>query len=71
MKTIDISDQAKNRLYSEAEPNDTPEQAQTIALRRTTDEYTINIIGSSDDIEYFDNGHVGSSGDDWVRLEFP
>lgn len=71
VKTIDISDQAKNRLYIEAEPNDTPEQAQTIALRRTTDEYTINIIGSSDDIEYFDNGHVGSSGDDWVRLEFP
>ena len=70
VKPIDVSGQAKNRLYIEVEPNDTPEQAQTITLCQTTDGYTVNVVGSSDDIEYFDNGHVGSSGDDWIRLEF-
>jgi hypothetical protein len=70
IKPIDVTGEADSRLYIEVEPNDTPEQAQTISLRETTDEYTLNIVGSSDDIEYFDNGDVGSSGDDWIRLEF-
>lgn len=52
------------------EPNDTPEQAQPIALRETTADYTLNLVGTADDIEYFDNGEVGRSGDDWYRLEF-
>lgn len=71
LRTIDVSGAEKNRLAVELEPNDTPEQAQTIPLRKTTEEYTFNVVGSSDDIEYFDNGNVGSSGDDWFRIEFP
>ncbi|MEK7830152.1 MAG: hypothetical protein AAB401_03655, partial [Acidobacteriota bacterium] len=30
----------------------------------------IRINGGADDIEYFDNGKVGKSGDDWFRLNF-
>jgi hypothetical protein len=71
LRTLDVSQSEKNRLAVELEPNDTPEQAQPIALRKTTEEYTFNVVGSSDDIEYFDNGIVGSSGDDWFRIEFP
>ena len=70
VKPFDVSGQAENRIYIEVEPNDTPEQAQMISFDRTTDGYTVNVVGSSDDIEYFDNGHVGRSGDDWIRLEF-
>ena len=59
------------RMFIELEPNDTPEQAQPITLLETVEEYTLNIIGSSDDIEYFDNGDVGQGGDDWFRIELP
>lgn len=70
VKSIDVTGEATNRLYIEAEPNDTPEQGQPITVGDVDDEYTINVIGSSDDIEYFDNGRVGSSGDDWFRFEY-
>ena len=30
----------------------------------------MHVMGSADDIEYFDNGRVGRSGDDWFRLDF-
>ena len=70
LRSIQVPDEAVNRLFIEAEPNDTPEQAQRIAVGDVDDEYTINIVGSSDDIEYFDNGRVGSSGDDWFRFEY-
>ncbi len=60
-----------DRLFIEAEPNNTPEQAQPLALRKASGDYTLQVIGGSDDIEYFDNGRVGSSGDDWFRLDFP
>lgn len=58
-------------LVIECEPNNSAEQAQLVALRNTTDDYTLQIVGGADDIEYFDNGQVGSGlGDDWLRLEF-
>ncbi|MCH2612347.1 MAG: hypothetical protein MK006_14880 [Pirellulales bacterium] len=66
---IDLTDADEHYLI-DLEPNDTPEQAQSIWLRETTDDYTLNLVGSADDIEYFDNGEVGRSGDDWYRLEF-
>ena len=31
---------------------------------------TIHITGGADDIEYFDNGKVGTSGLDWFRIEY-
>ena len=70
MLRIDVSGQDAARLFIEAEPNDTPEQAQPIPLLKTADDYVLNVVGSADDIEYFDNGDVGRSGDDWFRLEY-
>ncbi len=58
-------------LFVESEPNNSATDAQLIRLRDTADDYSIQIVGTSDDIEYFDNGEVGTgSGDDWLRLEF-
>jgi len=71
MKRLVVTPRREDRMFVELEPNDTPEQSQPIALRDTTDEYTLNVVGSGDDIEYFDNGNVGRSGDDWFRIEFP
>ena len=62
---------AGNRLFIEAEPNDTPEQAQPLPLRKSPEDYSLRVVGGSDDIEYYDNSRVGQSGDDWFRLEFP
>ncbi len=51
----------------EMEPNDSLAQAQPITL---ADNDTLHITGSADDIEYFDNGKIGTSGLDWFRLEY-
>ena len=70
VRSVAEGDVQKAKLFLEAEPNDTPEQAQPLTLRNTVDDDHFNVMGGSDDIEYFDNGRVGSSGDDWYRLEF-
>ena len=70
LRPIDLTAEVDVGLYVESEPNDTPEQAQLIPVRETADDYSLNVMATSDDIEYFDNGRVGSSGDDWYRLEF-
>ncbi|MDA1161465.1 MAG: hypothetical protein O3B13_00020 [Planctomycetota bacterium] len=58
-------------LVIESEPNNSAADAQQIPLRATADDYTLQIVGTSDDIEYFDNGQVGTGiGDDWLRLDF-
>lgn len=54
----------------ELEPNDTPEMAQRIALSDSSQDTSFTILGSADDIEYFDNGDYGKSGDDWFRFDF-
>ena len=73
--TIEIRDidarPAGGHLFIEAEPNDTPEQAQPLALKKGAEDYSLRVVGGSDDIEYYDNSRVGGSGDDWFRLEFP
>ncbi len=57
-------------MVIEVEPNDSIAQAQPIAMGKTGGDETLHITGSADDIEYFDNGRVGSSGIDWFRIEF-
>jgi hypothetical protein len=58
-------------LIIECEPNNSAAGAQHIPLRKTADDYSLNVVGTSDDIEYFDNGEVGTgTGDDWLRLDF-
>lgn len=62
-----------SRMQIETEPNDTPEMAQEIRLPSVSaaqEIAPIRITGGADDIEYFDNGKVGSSGDDWFQLVF-
>ncbi|MFL2865597.1 MAG: hypothetical protein ACJZ8Y_10320 [Pirellulaceae bacterium] len=54
----------------ELEPNDTPELAQPIMINAAGSDQRFSILGSADDIEYFDNGDFGRSGDDWYRIDF-
>lgn len=57
-------------FHLEQEPNDTPEQAQPIPLPDGEGVQRVLVTAGADDVEYFDNGKVGRSGDDWFRLEF-
>ncbi len=61
---------AKKGIVIEAEPNDTIATAQTIAMGASNGNETIRVTGSADDIEYFDNGLIGKTGDDWFRIEY-
>jgi mono/diheme cytochrome c family protein len=67
---LELKDSAKVGSFVESEPNDTPEMAQEITLPEGEGIQAIRINGGADDIEYFDNGRVGKSGDDWFRLNF-
>lgn len=72
VQPVPVAGETESRLVLETEPNNTAELAQPIAMPTTTDEYSLHVLGTSDDIEYFDNGHVGEpNGDDWFRLDFP
>lgn len=71
VRKIQTTASGDGSLFIESEPNNSATEAQLIPLRNTADDYTLQIVGTSDDIEYFDNGEVGTgSGDDWLRLEF-
>ena len=70
LRPMIVAGEEAARMSIEAEPNDTPEQAQLLALPAGDDEISMHVIGSSDDIEYFDNGQVGASGDDWFRIDY-
>ena len=72
---VDLRGSREAGLYVEQEPNDTPEQAQEIALSDGRGDGDNNvqvtrISGGADDTEYFDNGKVGQSGDDWFRIAY-
>jgi HEAT repeats/Squalene-hopene cyclase C-terminal domain len=65
---LDLSD--RQGMHVETEPNDTPEQAQEIQLPEGDGVQVVRISGGADDTEYFDNGKVGQSGDDWFRITY-
>ncbi len=67
---LDLKDARQAGMHVETEPNDTPEMAQEIALPEGEGVQAVRITGGADDIEYFDNGKVGKSGDDWFHLAF-
>jgi HEAT repeat protein/squalene-hopene cyclase-like protein len=67
---LDLTDSARSGMYVEMEPNDTPEQGQEIQLPEGDGIQAVHISGGADDIEYFDNGKVGKSGDDWFRIVY-
>lgn len=71
VRSIDAIAAPDGSLIIECEPNNSADQAQTVPLRQTTDDYSVQVVGGADDIEYFDNGTVGTGlGDDWLRLTF-
>jgi hypothetical protein len=73
VRPIALAGQAEqDRLHTiiACEPNDTPEQAQPITLTGGDDVRTWEVTGGADDAEYFDNGKVGQSGEDWFRLDY-
>ncbi len=65
---IDLNGSEAAGMQIEQEPNDTPETAQSIVLPEGEGIRSVRISGGADDIEYFDNGAVGRSGDDWFQL---
>lgn len=70
---LNLSNSAPTGQFIEQEPNDTPEQAQPISFATAADADGVQIArisGGADDIEYFDNGKVGQSGDDWFKLVY-
>ncbi len=69
VKAVSFGTTTRN-LIVEAEPNDAIATAQPVPLLDTNDDQTVHVAGGADDIEYFDNGKVGDSGDDWFRVEF-
>jgi hypothetical protein len=52
----------------ETEPNNSLAQAQQLRLLDVDSEQIIRVTGGADDIEYFDNGLYGESGDDWFCI---
>ncbi|HZN10570.1 MAG TPA: HEAT repeat domain-containing protein [Blastocatellia bacterium] len=70
---LDLSGSREAGTHVEQEPNDTPELAQDIPLpggESGDGVQTVRISGGADDIEYFDNGKVGQSGDDWFKIVY-
>ncbi len=57
-------------MVIEAEPNDSIAEAQRIEVGASGNDENLHITGGADDIEYFDNGAVGTSGLDWFRIEY-
>jgi hypothetical protein len=57
-------------MVIEAEPNDSIAEAQRIEIGASGSDENLHITGGADDIEYFDNGDVGTSGLDWFRIEY-
>jgi hypothetical protein len=61
---------ATRNVIVETEPNNSLAQAQPVPLAGGDGDQVVRITGGADDIEYFDNGLYGESGDDWFRLEY-
>ncbi len=57
-------------LLLEAEPNDTPEQAQGLPLGAGDADRELRVIGSHDELEYFHNAASGRGPDDWYKIVY-
>lgn len=69
VKPVSFGTAARGMLI-ETEPNDSISAAQPIVLGKSGENETLHITGGADDIEYFDNGQIGTSGLDWFRISF-
>ncbi len=70
VRPLDLEGPPGLHFHLEQEPNDTPEQAQPIPLPDGEGVQRVLVTAGADDVEYFDNGKVGRSGDDWFRIEY-
>ncbi len=70
VRPLDLEGPPDLHFHVEQEPNDTPEQAQPIPLPSGEGVQRVLVMAGADDVEYFDNGRVGRSGDDWFRIDF-
>ena len=70
VRPLDLEGPPGLHFHLEQEPNDTPEQAQPIPLPHGEGVQRVLVTAGADDVEYFDNGKVGRSGDDWFRIEY-
>jgi hypothetical protein len=68
LQPLELGEAGAQALEVETEPNDTPEMAQPISLPSGEGIQRLLISAGADDIEYFDNGKVGQSGDDWFQF---
>ncbi len=71
--TVDIQpvdELHRGDILLEAEPNNTPAQANEIPFAAGDADQTIRVIGGSDELEYFNNPDSGRSPDDWYRVQY-
>ena len=70
IKTVNLGISTRG-MNLDVEPNNSIAEAQSIIIGANAGDENQHIIGSADDIEYFDNGEVTKGkGDDYFRLEF-
>lgn len=70
IQKVDLGTSSRG-MTLELEPNNSIAEAQAVIIGATGGDENQHIIGSADDIEYFDNGEVTTGkGDDFFRLEF-
>jgi len=61
---------AAGDVMLEAEPNNTPEQAVTVPFASGDADQVLRVIGSADELEYFNNGRSGAGPDDWFKIVY-
>ena len=61
---------AHGALVLEAEPNNAPEQATDLSFQESSGVQVIHVVGGADDLEYYNNTRVGTTPDDWYRIEY-
>ena len=57
-------------LLLEAEPNNTPEQAVELPIGEGDADRELRVIGSHDELEYFQNAGSGKGPDDWYKIAY-
>ena len=57
-------------IVLETEPNNAPEEAVLLPFKAGNADQVLRVIGSADELEYFDNAASGSSPDDWYRFVY-
>ena len=65
-----VPETAGRDIILETEPNNAPEQAVGLPFEAGSHDQVLRIVGSSDDLEYFDNAASGRSPDDWYRIVY-